>query len=72
MATKARVPVPGYAWNPLLKFPRNQLCFCGRDGGLKFKNCCDGKIARIVKEEVVPELKKILDYHERLAKKRTA
>lgn len=33
-----RAPKPGFDWNPLAKFPRNQKCFCG--SSLKFKRCC--------------------------------
>jgi hypothetical protein len=28
----------GHSWNPLRKYPRNELCFCG--SGLKSKKCC--------------------------------
>src|SRR5579859_3237184 len=30
--------LPGHAWNPMRKFPRNNPCPCG--SGLKFKKCC--------------------------------
>lgn len=31
------VTKPGFVWNPLLKYPRNELCPCG--SGKKFKKC---------------------------------
>lgn len=31
-------PVDGAKWNPLLKYPRNESCYCGSN--LKFKKCC--------------------------------
>lgn len=35
----------GYAVNPMLKYPRNAICFCGKpekktEKLLKFKKCC--------------------------------
>ena len=33
---------PGWVWNPLLRFPRNSLCFCG--SGIKSKKCCLPKV----------------------------
>lgn len=32
----------GFHWNPLLRYPRNSLCFCG--SGIKSKKCCLPKI----------------------------
>ncbi len=37
---------PGYAWNPLLKYPRNDECPCG--SGTKFKNCHLNKMPRAI------------------------
>ena len=31
-------PRAGQTWNPLLKYPRNESCFCG--SGKKAKRCC--------------------------------
>jgi hypothetical protein len=31
-------PKQGFKWNPMLKYPRNEKCYCG--SGLKFKKCC--------------------------------
>lgn len=37
---------PGNRWNPLTRFPRNHVCWCG--SGVKFKKCCIDKLARYV------------------------
>jgi len=29
--------MPGSVWNPILKYPRNHICFCG--SRIKFKDC---------------------------------
>jgi hypothetical protein len=37
-----RKPIPGYVFNPLKGYPRNEPCFCG--SGLKAKKCCLNKL----------------------------
>lgn len=32
------IPTTGNEFNPYMKFPRNETCYCG--SGLKFKKCC--------------------------------
>lgn len=32
------VPEAGFKWNPILKYPKNESCYCG--SGKKFKKCC--------------------------------
>ncbi len=32
------VPLPGYVFNPMRKYPRNEPCYC--NSGLKYKKCC--------------------------------
>lgn len=32
------LPEPGFKWNPVLKYPKNEACYCG--SGVKFKKCC--------------------------------
>lgn len=32
------VPQIGNKWNPILKYPKNESCYCG--SGKKFKKCC--------------------------------
>lgn len=44
---------PGFAWNPLLKVPRNILCPCG--SGTKFKNCHLPKMPRAISEKLAAE-----------------
>lgn len=39
-------PIPGFTWNPLLKYPRNNKCPCL--SGKKFKTCCLGLLPRVV------------------------
>lgn len=36
--------MPGASWNPLTKWPRNHVCFCG--SMRKSKNCCLPHVAR--------------------------
>ena len=31
-------PQQGFAWNPYVKYPRNELCYC--QSGKKYKKCC--------------------------------
>lgn len=31
-------PMPGNEWNPLIKYPRNSVCYCGSK--IKAKKCC--------------------------------
>jgi uncharacterized protein YecA (UPF0149 family) len=31
-------PKRGHDWNPMLKYPRNEACYCG--SGVKAKKCC--------------------------------
>ncbi len=35
---KGYKPLNGFQWNPLLKYPRNQACYC--HSGKKYKKCC--------------------------------
>lgn len=42
-------PLPGYVWNPLLKYPRNNQCPCL--SGLKFKRCCLPNLPQAVNEQ---------------------
>ena len=39
-------PKPGYAWNPLRNWPRNEVCFCG--SGKKSKKCHLPKLSECV------------------------
>jgi Na+-transporting NADH:ubiquinone oxidoreductase subunit NqrF len=42
-------PKAGFVWNPLLKFPRNNNCFCGSTK--KAKNCCLPCVAEACSKE---------------------
>lgn len=42
-------PAPGWAWNPLLRYPRNLACYCG--SGKKFKKCHEAREVRVVTKE---------------------
>lgn len=44
---------PGFAWNPLLKIPRNQKCPC--DSGKKFKHCHLINMPRAIPEKFAHE-----------------
>jgi SEC-C motif len=37
------------AWNPMLRFPRNNPCFCA--SGVKFKKCCLPRMTRVISKE---------------------
>lgn len=49
------VPKPGHAWNPLLKFPRNNPCPCG--SGKKFKKCCVNNVPVTLPEKDAAHLR---------------
>lgn len=51
--------MPGWAWNPLLKYPANFSCFCGR--GAKFKKCCINNVPKSCKEEDVEKYQSVVD-----------
>lgn len=42
-------PIPGFQYNPLTKFPRNNPCPCR--SGKKFKVCCLSKLPPVVSNE---------------------
>lgn len=46
----------GFAWNPLLKIPRNVPCPC--DSGKKFKACHLLSMPRVVPQSLADEYKK--------------
>lgn len=56
-------PIKGCDWNPFLKYPRNELCYCGSEK--KYKLCCiktdllaiDSSVAKKAK----PLVKKLRD-----------
>lgn len=50
-----RAPKKNHDWNPLLKYPRNEECFCG--SGLKFKKCCLNGAFRAVPVEIAEAVK---------------
>lgn len=58
-------PSPGLSWNPMLKFPPNDLCYCR--SGLKFKKCCKLKQPLVVEnefaEKATPLVKKVRDQY---------
>ncbi len=41
-----RRPAKGFAYNPLLKYPRNNPCPCGKP--LKYKRCCLPRLPPLV------------------------
>lgn len=58
---RALIPNVGYVWNPLLKFPRNEPCFC--NSGKKFKRCCLNKMAKTVSARDSVEILKSMRAH---------
>lgn len=44
------VPMEGNDWNPMLKYPRNETCYCG--SRKKYKKCCFGTEALAIPKEV--------------------
>lgn len=46
---------PGFVWNPLTKYPRNESCYCGSK--LKFKKCCLDKETAAIPEESAERIK---------------
>ena len=49
MKHMAKKPIHGFMWNPILKHPRNEPCFCGSK--IKFKKCCLPNVIPIIKDE---------------------
>src|ERR1700722_159470 len=47
------------SWNPLLRYPRNALCFCG--SGLKSKKCCLPKIPMTIPTKHCESKRQIVD-----------
>jgi hypothetical protein len=43
-------PKPGLVWNPLLRYPPNLKCFCGRSEK-KAKKCCLPYVIRAIEPE---------------------
>lgn len=54
----ARIPKPGYVWNPTLNYPRNSPCFC--KSGKKFKKCCLSLIPPTCTKEKALEFKQAI------------
>lgn len=54
--TKAKQLRPGFAINPLLEYPRKNLCFCG--SSIKMKSCCNYKISKAIPEETAQMLRR--------------
>lgn len=54
----AKKPLPENKWNPLLKYPRNEACFCGSN--IKFKNCCLKITSPVISKEHEDEAKQLV------------
>ena len=52
------VPASGMTWNPLLKYPPNNLCPCL--SGKKFKKCCLPKVKKVIPNELAEKISKML------------
>ncbi len=54
-----RIPLKGFAFNPLATLPRNEPCFCG--SGKKFKKCClDKTIGSTTTTQEASRIKELL------------
>jgi hypothetical protein len=49
----------GMVWNPMLGYPRNMKCFCGKTA-LKAKRCCIPKLMPAVTKEVADQLNRYM------------
>lgn len=49
----------GSDWNPLLKYPRNESCYCG--SGVKFKKCCLPRTQYAVDKKAADAAKPLVD-----------
>lgn len=47
-----------HKWNPVLKYPRNEICYCR--SGKKFKNCCLLRQPLAVNEEFADKAVKLV------------
>lgn len=56
----ASKPKPGYAYNPLVKIPRNNPCPC--QSGKKFKRCCLEMVPKIVSAEDAQKFSALMKY----------
>lgn len=52
-------PAQGMAWNPMLKYPPNESCYCR--SGLKFKKCCKLKQPLVVDIEFEKQARPLID-----------
>ena len=59
-----------YAVNPLMKFPRNENCFCGSQK--KAKRCCLGKLPKTVPLQQAIQLSKYMLHVQRQVELRDA
>jgi hypothetical protein len=48
----------GYDWNPFLKYPRNESCYCGSKK--KYKNCCIDSDTAAIPQEIVEAAKPLV------------
>lgn len=48
---KKKAEMPELAWNPFLKYPRNEPCYCG--SRVKYKKCCQSTEAKVIPKAYV-------------------
>lgn len=51
-------PREKFKFNPFLKYPRNETCYCG--SGKKYKKCCMANEPAAIPEDVVPRATKLI------------
>jgi hypothetical protein len=55
----ARALEPGFAWNPLRKWPANAPCFCGTT--TKAKKCCLPKVRPTIPKKMYEQVSSVVD-----------
>lgn len=56
---RIRVLEPGFAWNPLKKWPPNAPCFCGKPD--KAKKCCLPKVRLTIPEAMLAQVASVVE-----------
>lgn len=55
---KGYKPIEKHKFNPFLKYPRNESCYCG--SGQKYKKCCMSTEPDAVPEEIASKATKLV------------
>jgi len=55
-----------YKWNPFLKYPRNEACYCG--SGVKYKKCCLNNEPALIRDDFATKANKLVKTMRKLKK----